>query len=258
MMYLAVVLLAVVIICLVWKLKTCHEQLVKALRADRMHTAYLGNMSHQMRTALHSVTGLAEIISKEDVCLSKSEKRSITDQIKFNANLITSMLNEFSALSDGDYCHEVQSRSFSPNALCLRCLESCRAGHVNDAVRLSFKRQLADTYLLWSDAQLLELLLNKLLFNSCRFTQSGDIIIGCYTELGESKFVFYVQDTGVGIPKSRKGFLYSWFEEPDKIADPAELDLSIAQKLAARLNGYLQVDETYTNGTRMVLTLPLK
>ena len=59
MMYLAVVLLAVVIICLVWKLKTCHEQLVKTLRADRMHTAYLGNMSHQMRTALHSVTGLA-------------------------------------------------------------------------------------------------------------------------------------------------------------------------------------------------------
>ena len=42
------------------------------------------------------------------------------------------------------------------------------------------------------------------------------------------------------------------------MADEAELDLSICQRLAQKIGGALEWDELYAKGTRMLLILPLK
>ena len=52
--------------------------------------------------------------------------------------------------------------------------------------------------------------------------------------------------------------MFSWFENPGDMNDVAELDLSIAQRLAVRVGGYIRYDDYYQLGTRMVLVLPLK
>ena len=100
--------------------------------------------------------------------------------------------------------------------------------------------------------------MNKLILNSCRFTEEGSITLGCNTSERDGQIVFFVEDTGGGIPENRKNNLYTWFDDPEDMADEAELDLSICQRLAQKIGGALELDELYAKGTRMLLILPLK
>ena len=87
----------------------------------------------------------------------------------------------------------------------------------------------------------------------------GDITLGCH--LGESPnlLVFYVQDTGgTTIPEDRKASIFDWFDNPDENCEPTEFDLSVAQRLAEKVGGYLRYDELWTQGTRMEFTLPVR
>jgi signal transduction histidine kinase len=126
------------------------------------------------------------------------------------------------------------------------------------AVKLNFKRELSDEFFVKSDRHIVEVILNKLILNSCRFTEEGSITLGCNTSERDGQIVFFVEDTGGGIPENRKNNLYTWFDDPEDMADEAELDLSICQRLAQEIGGALELDELYAKGTRMLLILPLK
>ena len=91
-----------------------------------------------------------------------------------------------------------------------------------------------------------------------RVTDEGEVVVGCNTSEHVGRLTFFVCDTGVGIPDLRRNHLFSWFEAPESMADEAELDLSICQKLAQKLGGVMEIDERHQNGTRVVLILPLE
>ena len=62
-----------------------------------------------------------------------------------------------------------------------------------------------------------------------------------------------VEDNGSNIPKDRIPYLFHWFDRPEDAKDDAEIDLSILFKLALKIDGYLEYDQSYTQGTRMKL-----
>jgi signal transduction histidine kinase len=105
---------------------------------------------------------------------------------------------------------------------------------------------------------MVELVLNKLVYCACRFTKQGEISIGCRCDETRRQLTFCVQDTGGGIPEDRKAYVFRWFEEPDVKVEETEFDLSVAQRLASKIGGYLRIDETYTRGTRMEFVLPVR
>ena len=256
-MVIVVVILLVVIAGLLLRLHSLSEALSVMRKEKLMKSVFSSKMNHEVRTYLHSVSGLAETIAREDIYLSKDEKKTISSQIKFNASLITTLLEELEAIAEDGGGHKAEDEQFSPNALCLRCIETNRS-RVREGVSIWFRRELEDTYLMVSDPHIVELILNKLVVSSCRFTKQGEIVVGCSKNDADGLFSFYVQDTGAGIPLERKEHMFSWFENPGDMNDVAELDLSIAQRLALRLGGYLRCDDYYQLGTRMVLVLPLK
>jgi len=258
MMIAVVIILLVFCAILVLRIVSMKGDIERMRRKSYVSKAFIENMSHEVRTYLHSISGLAEIIAKEDVYLSKGEKKDISNQILFNTNLVTTLFEELSMLYDSGQGHQLEKESFSPNTLCLRCMESNSSTQVKEGVSLTLKRELPDSYLLNSDPHIVELILNKLLYNACRFTMKGVITIGCNTKEHEGSFTFYVQDTGDGFPEDRKNQLFNWFEHPTSSPDVVEFDLSIAQKLSNRIGGYLAIDERYTGGSRFFLVLPIR
>ena len=125
-------------------------------------------------------------------------------------------------------------------------------------VKLVFSRKLSDEFFVKSDRHLVELIVNKLIINACRFTESGEVVVGCHTEGRPDCLTIYVKDTGAGIPENRTGNLFTYFEEPDDMKDEAELDLSVCRRLAEKLGGDLIYDDSYQEGTMMLLVLPLR
>jgi K+-sensing histidine kinase KdpD len=254
------IILAVALIACVVSLWMVGRQLVMVRKNDRMKRAFLNNVSREIRTPLKSVIEMAAVLAKEDLYLSKDEKRNIADQLQYNANLIGTFIDEVLVFTEADTVgHQVKEDTFSPNGLCVRCLEAnMHSIFHRQAVKLTFKRELSDEFFVKSDRHLIEVIINKLILNSCRFTEEGTITLGCNTTENVRQITFFVEDTGGGIPENRKKNLYTWFEDPEDMADEAELDLSICQRLARKLGGVLEHDETYVKGTRMLLVLPLK
>ena len=254
------VIIILIIICLVLviRLKAIQTNLSNLRKSDKLKAAFIKAMARELRTPLHSVSGLAEIISKEDLYLSKDEKKNISEQIKYIARMISTLLDEVSIYSeDGSRGHVLEDERFSPNRLCQACINA-NLPIVSQGVRLSFVHELGDEFFVSADRHMVELVLNKLVYCSCRFTKQGEISVGCRCDETRRQLTFFVQDTGGGIPEARKAFLFRWFEDPDIMAEETEFDLSVAQRLASKIGGYLHYDETYTRGTRMEFILPVR
>lgn len=257
MLFLVIILAFVVIFCTV-RMRSQKEELEKYRQSDRMKSVFIRALSREIRTSLHSVSGLAEIISKEDLYLSKSEKKSISDQIQYNTTLITTLLDEVGIFAGkGNTGHQLQDERFSPNRLCQRCIDGNRI-NLQDGVRMNLRNAVGEALFVSADRHLVELVLNKLVFNACKFTKKGEITVGYDFAPKERVLTFYVEDTGGGIPRDRRQKAFGWFDDPDLDADQTEFDLSVARKLAVKLNGYLREDETYQNGTRMEFSLPVR
>lgn len=255
-----ILLIVCLCVCLIsfMLLRSMQEKLAALQKSDKMKSFVIRALNREIRTPLHSVSGLAEIISKDDLYLSKEEKKNITDQIQYNTNMIATLLDEVTMYSDESRGgHQIQNERLNPNLLCQRCLDANR-NYAQKGVKMVFRHELSDSFFFSSDRHIVELVLNKLVFNSCRFTKEGEISIGCRHREGERQMMFYVQDTGGGIPQDRKAYLYSWFDQPEEMSDYTEFDLSAAQRLAAKVGGYLKLDELYQEGTRMEFILPVR
>ncbi len=254
-----IILILALMVCLymLWNKKA---ELGEMEKNDRMKCTFMNNISHEVRESLKSINIMADTVSKEDLFLSKNEKRDIADQMRYNSDLIGTLVDEMLLFVEADNeGHQLKDDLFSPNALCRRCLEAnFHSIYHRQAVKLNFKRELSDEYFLKTDKHMVEVILNKLIQNSCRFTEEGSITVGCNTSERIGQILFFVKDTGKGVPQNRLNNLFSWFEEPDEMKDMAELDLSICQKLAQKLGGVLQLDPMQQSGTRMMLILPLK
>lgn len=258
---LLIVFLGCCVVVLVVLLYRSKHTLDGTRRENYVKQAFLHNISNEIRIPLKAIDVLSQTVSKEDLYLSKTEKRNIADQLQYNVSLINTLFDEVMVFTDNEAeGHRLKDDLFSPNELCRRCLEANMYSiyHRQD-VKMGFKRELSDEYFVKSDRHVVELILNKLIVNACRFTEEGSITVGCNTNEYAGWLTVFVNDTGVGIPENRIEKLFSWFESPVEGIDAAELDLSICQRLAEKLGGKMVMDANYNRqGTRMLLLLPLK
>lgn len=256
MIIVVLIFIIIAMACLI-RMQAQGRQLREYEKSDKMKSVFLKALSREIRTPLHSVSGLAEIISKEDLYLSKSEKRNISDQIKYNTGIISTLLDEVTIASGSSSGHKLEDERFSPNQVCQRCIDANRV-ILQEGVKLVFRRDAGDGLFVSADLHIIELVLNKLISSACKFTHQGEIAVGCHYEEIQHLLTFYVQDTGVGIPEQRKDQLFGWFDNPSSLTDEIEFDLSIAQRLANKIGGIVRQDDTYSNGTCMLFTVPVR
>lgn len=259
-MIIAIVLAAACIIFLL-RIRTLTKELEHERKLSLTKSAFISNLSREIRTPLLSMRNQTETLSREDIFLSKDEKQTISGQMAYNVNLISTLLDEMMSISGCGEGHEINDVGFSPTLMCLRCITSNQSNtYLTPGVQLRFKREMSDGVFIKSDVHIVELIVNKLLINACKFTKEGEIVVGCNLTDNPECLTIYIQDTGAGIPSNRRDAMFDWFDNPVTTMAGAEVefDLSVAQHLAMKLGGLLRLDETYQQGTRMTLVLPVK
>ena len=235
MVWILVVVLVIVCLLLVLRLKQLQERVSALYRSDKLKSHFVRLVAYEFRSPLQSVRKLTEMMGKKDLYLSKEEKKHVADQISYHASLMATLLDEVEIYADSNKKgHEITDERFSPNHVCERCIDA-NLHNVPEGVKMSFRQETGFGVVVSADRHLVELVLN----NSHRLT-------------------FVVQDTGGGIPEGRADALFNWYNDPDDVFDETEIDLSVSQKLASKLGGFLHWDETYKNGTRMEFVLPVR
>lgn len=109
------------------------------------------------------------------------------------------------------------------------------------------------------DQGLLEIALNNLLDNACKYTPPGGRI-SVTLEVGRYEAIIAVKDTGKGIPLEELPYIFERFHRGvDTQSLPGTgLGLAIAREVILRLGGTIKAESTVGQGSAFIIHLPLR
>jgi signal transduction histidine kinase len=250
---------------LVEKSISTQEELEKAkLRAeesDRLKSAFLANISHEIRTPMNAIMGFSKVLPEQFD--NKEELQTCTDIISQRCQDLLDIVNsmiDMSKINAGNV--SVQSRTCDLELLLKELKDQF------DEIRLRSGKNALDFQvdmpaegqpcIIITDFGKLKEIFVHLLSNAFKFTKEGTIKAGCQQD-AEKGLVFYVSDTGVGIPKNKQKEIFHYFTRlNDKLTDNQSgtgLGLAIVKGLIDLLEGQIWLESEPGKGSTFYFTV---
>ena len=222
--------------------------------SSRMKTTFIESMTHEIRTPLNSIVGFSQILN--DHYSNSPETQEFVKIIENNSNDLLRLVTDVLALSELDQYDKLPTNiTTDVNAICELAYEVAK-NKSQKGVEVFFKPERESLFIL-SNQERISQVLNNLMHNAAKFTSHGSICIAYSISEAEKKIEISVTDTGMGIPADKQNCVFERFYKVNSFAQGTGLGLSISRSIAEKLGGNLQIDSSYTDGCRIVLTLPL-
>ena len=222
--------------------------------SSRMKTTFIESMTHEIRTPLNSIVGFSQILN--DHYSNSPETQEFVKIIENNSNDLLRLVTDVLALSELDQYDKLPTNiTTNVNAICELAYEVAK-NKSQKGVEVFFKPERESLFIL-SNQERISQVLNNLMHNAAKFTSHGSICIAYSISEAEKKIEISVTDTGMGIPADKQNCVFERFYKVNSFTQGTGLGLSISRSIAEKLGGSLQIDSSYTDGCRIVLTLPL-
>lgn len=231
------------------------EQKDRAEKEALAKEQFFAMMSHEMRTPLNGVLGLAEILA--DTKLSGEQRRHLAVLRESGDDLlrIINAVLDFSKMSSGDH-FELEAAAFDVRRAVRAAAATVRAQA--EAKDIELRVDVADSVpqtVVGDVARLKQVLLN-LLGNAVKFTDEGRVTVSvsCRAATAEKANVrFEVRDTGIGIPKEARDNLFDAFTQVDASVSRrfggTGLGLAICRKIIEKMGAPIKVESTVGRGS---------
>tara|TARA_R110001592_G_scaffold70815_2_gene216696 strand:- start:2965 stop:5244 length:2280 start_codon:yes stop_codon:yes gene_type:complete len=235
------------------------EALEQAEDANRAKSAFLANVSHDLRTPLNAVLGFAEIIKQQLLGPVGHPKyieyaKDIRDSGAYLLDLVNDLL-DISTIEAGQRAIRRESIRLAP--FFAECTKAATARVANGAV-VGVTMD-PDMPALKADRRALKQVILNLLSNSLKFTPpEGRIVLTA--RRAKDRTTFSVADTGKGIPKENLKDITQAFERGQSsayaTADGTGLGLAIARSLVELHGGELSIESEVGKGTEVSFFIP--
>ena len=251
-------LLAVAMAYIIFARRRHMRQLKKAydhaLESDKTKSAFIRNVTHEVRTPLNIISGFAQVISDPDLVAGPEERAHIAQMMQKNTQLITSLVDEMLELSLNENTPEkvAKDNSVEVNDL-IRDLLQENESKVSKSIKLQFESSLSDGFRLQTNEGMLKRVINLLLDNAIKYTQEGSITLKTCAD--EQQLTFIMEDTGVGIPEKDAETIFERFVKLDDFKEGLGLGLPLCRMIVNKLGGSVYLDTSYKKGARFVVKL---
>ncbi len=227
-----------------------------AENANRMKTAFIQNMSHEVRTPLNAITGFSQLLCLPDGYVSDEEKAEYLSYIMNNTQLLTVMVNDMLDMAD------MQNGRYAINKVPTNLNEVARQAikaieyRIPPGVKLIRQPGLDEKARYMTDNMRVQQILINFLTNACKYCNGGDIVFGSSLIENPGYITFFVEDHGPGVPEDKAESIFDRFIKLDPNKQGAGLGLSICRMMAENLGGKVWLDTHYTEGARFILAIP--
>lgn len=226
--------------------------------------AFLSNMSHEVRTPLNAIVGMAAVgknaasTAEKDHALGK-----IGDASAHLLGIISNVL-DMARIEEGKL--ELIPIEFNFRDMLSKAVSSVKsiAGEKNQSVAVNISSDIPHS-VIGDDARLSQLVLN-ILSNSVKFTPAyGKITLDASvaSDGGDTfELQVVIQDNGIGIDDDRRGSLFKAFEQANGALNRdyggTGLGLPISKHIVELMGGRIWVTSELGRGTTVVFTVHLK
>lgn len=221
--------------------------------ANIAKSAFVANMSHEMRTPLHQISGLALLIKREPMTAKQADCLNKLESACGKLTRMTEAVLEFTRL-------EAEKFEFSESPLDLNALVRDSAAAIEPQVlakQLALSVEIGPLPAgLRGDTEHIRMALLNYLTNAIRFTNSGQISIrvrAIEENPGDALIRFEVEDTGIGIALKDQERLFQLFEQVDNSStrqyDGVGAGLALTRKIAQLMGGNAGFESSQGEGS---------
>ncbi len=224
-------------------------------RAEQMRREFTANVSHELKTPLHTIAGCAELL--ENHLVQEADTDRFYAQIHSEAKRMIALIEDIIRLSHLDEgADDMRRETVDLYALTLETVDSLRqvADHADISVRVT------GAYApLYGIPALLQSIVYNLTDNAIKYNRPGGSV-SVRVEPSDGEVRLCVADTGIGIPLKHRERIFERFYRIDKSRSKelggTGLGLSIV-KHAARLHGAkIDLQSVENEGTTITVRFP--
>lgn len=230
-------------------------------KREQLRREFTSNVSHELKTPLTSISGVAEIIMNGIV--KPEDIPEFAKNIYEEAGRLIDLVNDIIFLSKLDE----ETVVYETEEIHLREL----AKQVKERLKIPCKNKEVAIHIVGEDVVMegIPSMIEEVLYNLCdngiKYNKQGGkvaVTLHSVMEDGISKAVITVEDTGIGIPTEEQERIFERFYRVDKSHSKAiggtGLGLSIVKHVVLLHHGNIRIKSEAGNGTTITVVLPIK
>jgi len=228
-------------------------------QANQLKTEFLSNMSHELRSPLHTIIGFSELLAEElEGSLNDKQQRFIGHILRDSQHLLD-LINDLLDLTKIEAGRlELQHEAFPIKAVIEETISSVRPRATAKSVEIP--TDVSIPTVVFADRLRLKQILHNLLTNAVKFTPNGGKV---RVEAGHrDRFAeISVSDTGIGIPEDQHQAVFDKFYQVRTAtkggSEGTGLGLAITKRLIELHGGSIWLQSELGKGSRFTFTIPL-
>lgn len=232
--------------------------LEKAMESDRLKTAFLNNMSHEVRTPLNCIIGFASLLANTGN--TPEESAMYAGNVVECGHKLNQIIDDIIVIAAIEAGQEVLSEAeINLDLLFDEMFERFNGRAADKHIDFSCHNHLKDKVsIIIADGDKLKTTLHKLLDNAIKFTNAGNVALYC--RISDGKLQFHVKDSGIGIAKEHYDVIFDRFRQLDfgnqRKSAGNGLGLAIAKACVELMGGRIWLESELNSGSSFYFTIP--
>ncbi len=229
-------------------------------KANQRKTEFLSNMSHELRSPLHTVIGFAELLAEETADQLSEKHQRFLAHIRHDSLHLLDLINDLLDLSKIEAGRlELHQEAFDIDPVMEDALSSVRPSATAKSVAI--QTDIAIAAAVFADRIRFRQILLNLLSNAVKFTPGGGQVRveaaprDCFAEIS-------VADTGIGISEDQHQAVFDKFYQVRRATNGASggtgLGLAITKRLVEQHGGRIWLKSRPGSGSCFTFTIPLE
>ncbi len=237
------------------------QALAEAQRSNAVKSQFLATMSHEVRTPLHGILGLARLLRDGLPPTESAVRRQHLQTLERTGEHLLNVINDVLDYSKIESHHlRLQTKAIDLHALVAGAADWCRPATQEKGLLLQVEQALPQPCWVQADPARLRQVLLNLLGNAIKFTAQGDVTLHS-GRTPDGRFELTVSDTGPGVPLADRERVFNPFEQLDgsfsRQHGGTGLGLSISRELVRAMAGELTCEAAPEGGARFRIDVAL-